>query len=198
MRATDFELVEAPLSAAAGATGNVAGQLARLRGCRVVGITSTTEKRRLLLEELRFDAALDRRSQNFARDLRAACPEGVGLYLDLVGGSVLDAVLGVMNVRGRVVCGGSVASYDGGTVTGPRAVPGLVISQRLSLKGFVVLDHVDRWPAAPAEIASFVADHRLRVLERVVGGLEAALQGLVDLLAGNNVGTWMVRVGGPE
>src|SRR3954449_387935 len=128
------------VSAAAGATGNVAGQLAQRAGARVVGIASKPE----VLRRLAF-VALDRRSETFAADLKAACPDGVDVYFDNVGGPLLDALLARMNPHGRIVCCGTLAAYDGEAPPGPRAVPGLLISRRLRMEGFVVLDHVDRW-----------------------------------------------------
>jgi NADPH-dependent curcumin reductase CurA len=184
------------VSAAAGATGNVVGQLARIRGCRVVGITGSEPKARVLERELEFDAAVSHRSQTLFEDLRAACPDGIDVYFDNVGGPVLDACLRLMNERGRVVCCGLLSGYDAAQAPpGPRAVPGLVISRRLRLEGFVVLDYVARWASARAEMARWIDAGRIRVLEEVVEGLEAAPSALVDVLGGRNLGKRIVRVG---
>jgi NADPH-dependent curcumin reductase CurA len=172
------------VSAAAGATGNVAGQLAKRAGARVVGIASAGKLG--VLRELGFDAALDRR----ALDLKAACPDGIDVYFDNVGGALLDAVFSRMAPHGRIVCCGTLSAYDGAAPEGPRAVPGLLISRRLRMEGFVVLDYVDRWAQAARELAA--AD--LTVLEEVVDGLENAPSALVDVLAGRNVGKRLVRV----
>src|SRR3954454_2616217 len=151
------------VSAAAGATGNVAGQLAQRAGARVVGVASKPD----VLRELGF-VALDRRSESFAADLKAACPDGIDVYFDNVGGPLLDAVLPRMNAHGRIVCCGTLSAYDTETPpAGPRAVPGLLISKRLRMEGFVVLDYVDRWPSATRELAR----HDLVVLEEIVDGL---------------------------
>lgn len=183
------------VSAAAGATGNVAGQLARIHGYRVVGVTGSDEKNRMLVDELGFDAAVNRRSETFAADLRAACPEGIDVYFDNVGGPVLDACLLRMRPHGRVVCCGVLSQYDSDApAAGPRAVPGLVISQRLRVEGFVVLDFADRWAEAAEQLAGWVESGELRVLEEVDEGLEAAPAALVDVLAGRNVGKRIVRV----
>jgi NADPH-dependent curcumin reductase CurA len=175
------------VSAAAGATGNVAGQLAQRAGARVVGIASKPD----VLRGLGF-VALDRRSDRFAADLKAACPDGIDVYFDNVGGPLLDAVLPRMNAHGRIVCCGTLSAYDGASQPGPRAVPGLLISKRLRMEGFVVLDYVDRWAAAARAIAA----HDLVVLEEIVDGLAAAPSALVDVLAGRNVGKRLVRVHG--
>ena len=183
------------VSAAAGATGNVAAQLARIHGCRVVGITGTEEKRRVLEGDLRIDASVSHRSPTLAKDLRAACPDGIDVYFDNVGGPVLDACLPRMNRHGRVVCCGVLSQYDDDTPRpGPRAVPGLVISSRLRMEGFVVLDFAARWPEAREGLAGWVASGELQVLEEVDEGLAAAPGALVDVLAGRNVGKRIVRV----
>ena len=171
------------VSAAAGATGNVAGQLALRAGARVVGLASASKLD--VLRGLGFEA-LDRR----ALDLKATCPDGIDVYFDNVGGPLLDAVLPRMNPHGRIVCCGTLSAYDGASPPGPRAVPGLLISRRLRMEGFVVLDYVDRWPEAARELAG--AD--LTVLEEVVDGLAAAPAALVDVLAGGNVGKRVVRI----
>ncbi len=172
------------VSAAAGATGNVAGQLAKRAGARVVGIAS--ESKLDVLRGLGFDAALDRR----ALDLKTACPDGIDVYFDNVGGPLLDAVLPRMAAHGRIVCCGTLSAYDGEATAGPRAVPGLLISRRLRMEGFVVLDYVDRWAAAAHELAGA----KLTVLEEIVDGLAAAPAALVDVLAGRNVGKRLVRI----
>jgi NADPH-dependent curcumin reductase CurA len=184
------------VSAAAGATGNVVGQLARIAGARVVGITSSDEKRRLLEDELGFDATVSHRSLSFDADLAAACPDGIDVYFDNVGGSILSACLRLANERGRVVCCGGVSSYDQDAPScDHELVPLKVATHRLRLEGFLVLDFVPEWPAAGAELATHIAEGRLRVLEDVAEGLDAAPDALIGLLAGSNVGKRMVRVG---
>jgi NADPH-dependent curcumin reductase CurA len=180
------------VSAAAGATGNVAGQLAQRAGARVVGIASA--EKHAALEALGF-TPLDRRSETFAADLRAACPDGVDVYFDNAGGPLLDAVLPRMNAHGRIVCCGTLSAYDTpDPPPGPRAVPALLISKRLRMEGFVVLDFRDRW----AEAARALAAADLVVLERVIDGLEHAPAAFIDVLAGRNTGKWMIRVGEAE
>jgi NADPH-dependent curcumin reductase CurA len=184
------------VSAAAGATGNVAGQLARIAGARVVGITGSAEKNALLERDLGFAATVCHRDPDVLGALRAACPDGVDLYFDNVGGPLLDTVLRCTNRGARIVCCGAVSAYDDASgATGPRQVPGRVVTHRLRIEGFIVLDHVDRWPAATAELAGHVASGELRVLEDVLDGLDRAPEALVGMLAGENVGKRLVRVG---
>jgi NADPH-dependent curcumin reductase CurA len=183
------------VSAAAGATGTVAGQLARIHGARVVGLVSTAEKRRVLEQQLGFYAGLDYRSPTLSRDLKACCPEGVDVYFDNVGGPLLDAVLPRMREHGRIVCCGTLAQYDSdAALPGPRTVPGLLISRRLRMEGFVVLDYADRRADAVEHLRGWVDSGELVVLEEIVDGLDAAPAAFVDLLAGGNVGKRMVRV----
>jgi NADPH-dependent curcumin reductase CurA len=185
------------VSAAAGATGNVAGQLARIRGARVVGLASSREKRRVLEERLGFHATLDYRSDTFSRDLKSHCPDGVDVYFDNVGGALLDAVIPRMSTHGRIVCCGTLAQYDhDAPLPGPRTLPGLLISKRLRMEGFVVLDFADRRAATVARLADWVRTGELVVLEEIVDGLDAAPAAFVDLLAGGNVGKRLVRVAG--
>jgi NADPH-dependent curcumin reductase CurA len=183
------------VSAAAGATGNVAGQLARIHGARVVGITGSADKNRMLEEELGFDATADHHSPTLSKDLRELCPDGIDVYFDSVGGPVLDACLPRMKPHGRVVCCGTLSQYDtDAPPAAPRAVPALLISLRLRMEGFVVLDYAERWPAAAERLAAWIADGSLNVLEEVVEGLDAAPAAFVDVLAGRNVGKRMIQV----
>lgn len=183
------------VSAAAGATGNVAAQLARAHGCRVVGITGGAAKAQVLSERLGLDAVIDRHDGGLRAALRRHCPDGIDVYFDSVGGALLEACLVRMAIGGCVVCCGTLADYDTGAAPrGPRGVPGLIVSKRLRLEGFVVLDYADRWPAAIEELAAKIAARELIVLEEVIDGLERAPAAYVDLLAGGNLGKRMVRV----
>jgi hypothetical protein len=188
------------ISAAAGATGNVVGQIAKIKECRVVGLTGSDDKGKLLIDELGFDAYANHRSPTLADDLRSACPEGVDLYFDNVGGPLLEVVLRRLRVGGRVVCCGAVSQYDTGDPAaagggGIRGVPGLIVTKRLRLEGFIVSDNVSEWPDAQAELAGWIRSGQLKVLEDVLEGLDRAPAALVGLLAGDNVGKRLVRVG---
>jgi NADPH-dependent curcumin reductase CurA len=183
------------VSAAAGATGNVVGQIARIKGCRVIGITGSEEKNRLLVDELGFDRAVNHRSPDFVDELREACGGLIDLYFDNVGGPILERALGLLRVHGRVVCCGVVSQYDTATpAAGPRGVPGLLVTKRLRMEGFLVSDFLSEWSRATAELGSWLASGELRALEEVIDGLEAAPSALVGMLRGDNVGKLMVRV----
>lgn len=183
------------ISAAAGATGSVAGQLARHHGCRVTGITGSAAKIALLHGELGFDAAISHRSPTLAEDLSAACPGGIDLYFDNTGGHVLETVLPQMNVHGTIVCCGVVSQYDSATPTpGPRAVPGLLVTKRLRMEGFLVSDHYAQWPQAQAKLAGLIAGGDLKIVEEIIEGLTSAPRALIGLLAGENLGKRIVRV----
>jgi len=185
------------VSAAAGAVGSIVGQIAKLKGCRVVGIAGSDEKCAWLTDELGFDAAINYRSEHVADAVRAACPNGVDVFFDNTGGPVLEAALSRMNQGGRIVCCGVVSQYDtANPAPGPRGVPGLLVTKRLRMEGFIVMDYFADRAAAESELAGSVADGRLRVVEDVIPGLEHAPAALVGLLAGDNIGKRMVRVSG--
>ncbi len=184
------------VSAAAGATGNVVGQIARIQGARAVGITSSDEKNRMLEADLGFDGTVNHRRDTLFDDLRAACPNGIDIYFDNVGGRVLETVLPLMKTRGRIVCCGVVSQYDTATpAPGPAGVPGQLVVKRLRMEGFLVSDFLAEWPAATQQLADWVASGELKVLEDVYDGLASAPAALIGLLNGNNTGKWMVRVG---
>jgi NADPH-dependent curcumin reductase CurA len=183
------------VSAAAGATGNVVGQLARIAGARVVGVSGSDDKNRILEDELGFHGTVNYRSERFLEQLKDCCPDGVDVYFDNVAGEVLAAVLLRMNTYGRVVCCGAVSQYEStGRPAGPPAVPGLIVTRRLRMEGFIVTDFRQRWEEAIARLSGLVDDGRLRVIEDIWDGLDAAPAALVDLLRGGNVGKRMVRV----
>ncbi len=183
------------VSAAAGSVGSIVGQIAKIKGCKVVGIAGGAAKCALLQSELGFDAAVDYKAGDTRRALRAACPEGVDVYFDNVGGDVLEACLFNMNTHGRIACCGAVSQYDGAAPPhGPRGVPGLIVTKRLTLTGFVVMDFYGQREAALAELQGWVKSGQLKVREDVMDGLESLPKALIGLLAGDNVGKRMVRV----
>ncbi|MDF1720049.1 MAG: NADP-dependent oxidoreductase [Minwuia sp.] len=182
------------VSAAAGSVGIFVGQIAKALGCRAVGIAGGAEKCAWLTEELGFDAAIDYRGGNLFRELKAACPDGVDIYFDNVGGEILETVLFQMNMKGRVVCCGAVSQYNATAPTGPRNLPGLVVVKRLRMEGFIVMDFEDQDAKAVADLSGWVKDGQVKVVEDIVEGLENAPAALVGLLAGANRGKRMVRV----
>lgn len=186
------------ISAASGAVGSVAGQIARIKGCRVVGIAGGPEKCTYLTDELGFDAAVDRRAPDFADRLAAACPDGIDVYFENVGGPVFDAVLKLLNVGARVPVCGLIAYYNAtGLPEGPNQVPRLmraVLVKRLTLAGFIVFDHNDRLDDFVRDVGGWLAEGRIRYREDIVDGLENARDAFRGLLEGRNFGKLVVRV----
>jgi NADPH-dependent curcumin reductase CurA len=183
------------VSAAAGSVGSIVGQIAKLKGCRVVGVAGGAEKGQWLVDELGFDAAVDYKSPEFKRQLRAAVPDGIDVYFDNTGGDIFEACLFDMRNHGRIACCGAVSQYDGAAPPhGPRGVPGLIVTKRLTLRGFVVMDFAGQNDKALADLQAWVASGQLKVQEDVIDGLENLPNALIGLLAGENRGKRMVRV----
>jgi NADPH-dependent curcumin reductase CurA len=183
------------VSAAAGSVGSIVGQIAKIKGCRVVGIAGGKDKCNWLTGELGFDAAVDYKDGGTYKALRSAAPDGIDVYFDNVGGDILEACLPQMNNRGRIACCGAVSQYDGvPSAHGPRGVPGLIVVKRLIMEGFIVMDFMDQRDAALADLQSWVGSGKLKVQEDVIDGLENAPAALIGLLAGENRGKRMVRV----
>ena len=186
------------VSGAAGATGSLVGQIAKLMGCRVVGICGSKEKQDWLKTTLGFDATVSHRDADLRGALRNACPDGIDVYFDNVGGPILETVLGLMAPGGRVACCGVVSQYDGDAPeTGPRGVPGRLILRNLTMRGFIVTVYQDKFPAALEQLAAWLDDRSLKLTEDVLEGLESAPEGLVGLLGGTNVGKRLIHVGDP-
>jgi NADPH-dependent curcumin reductase CurA len=183
------------VSGAAGAVGSVAGQIAKLRGHTVIGSAGSAEKVAWLRDELGFDAAFDYHDGRVAKQLRAAAPDGIDLYFDNVGGEHLEAAIGALRRGGRVALCGAVSSYN---ATEPPAGPRnmhLAIGKRLTLRGFIVFDHLDRRGDFEREVGGWLREGRLHARETIVdGGIEQAPQAFIDLLRGANVGKMLVRL----
>lgn len=183
------------VSAAAGSVGSIVGQIAKIKGCRVVGIAGGKEKCDWLTSELGFDAAVDYKDGAMFKALKAAAPDGIDVYFDNVGGSILEACISQMNLRGRIACCGAISQYDGvPSATGPRGVPGLIVVKRLIMQGFIVMDYMDKRDAALAELKSWVDSGKLKVQEDIIDGLENTPDALIGLLAGENRGKRMIRL----
>ncbi len=183
------------VSAAAGSVGSIAGQIAKIKGCRVVGIAGGQAKCDWLLHELGFDAAVDYKAGATFKALKAAAPSGIDVYFDNVGGEIFEACLAQMNLGGRISCCGAISGYDGAPPSsGPRGVPGLIVVKRLTVKGFIVSDHFAEREQAIAELKGWVAGKHLKVHEDVIDGLENTPAALIGLLAGDNRGKRMVKV----
>jgi len=183
------------VSGAAGAVGTVAGQIAKLMGCRVVGTTSSADKCRWLVDELGFDAAVDYRTGNLHKALKEACPKGIDVYFDNTGGEVLNAALSRMNLWGRVACCGAISNYDTGTpAPGPVGVPGLLVTKRIRMEGFIVMDFYNRKREADSALAGWVEQGKIKAAVDVVEGFEKMPSALAGMFAGHNRGKLMVRV----
>ena len=176
------------VSGAAGATGSVAGQVAKLQGARVVGIAGGPSKCAWLTKEAHFDAAIDYKHDDVAARLRELCPKGVDVYFDNVGGEILDAVLGQIAQRARVVLCGGIASYNEATPPpGPRNLMNLVL-QRGRMEGFIILDYVARFGEGVAKLSEWVRSGAIVHQEDVQHGLENAPRTLLRLFTGANTG----------
>jgi NADPH-dependent curcumin reductase CurA len=186
------------VSGAAGAVGSVVGQIAKLLGCRVVGIAGSAEKCRWLHEDLGFDVALDyKTTPDLAKALRAACPSGIDVYFDNVGGDILDAALRNLARGARVVICGAISQYNAGSaLKGPSNYLSLLVN-RARMEGFVVFDYAARYGEARTQLAAWLAEGKLQHREEIVDGLENAPAALLRLFDGSNTGKLMVRVG-PE
>jgi NADPH-dependent curcumin reductase CurA len=181
------------VSAASGAVGGVVGQLAKIHGCRAVGIAGSPDKCRYVVDELGFDACINYKSDELAPALAAACPSGVDVYFDNVGGAVLTAALRVLNRGARIPLCGLISEYNAtSNPGGPNLRPLLV--HRAMIKGFIVSDHYDRFPAFLKECVPLVASGRLKYREDIVDGLEQAPSALIGLFEGRNFGKMIVRV----
>jgi NADPH-dependent curcumin reductase len=182
------------VSGAAGAVGSVAGQIARIKGCRVVGIAGGPRKCEWVAGELGFDACIDYKAADVAAALREHCPEGIDVYFDNVGGEILDAALARLARGARVVVCGAISQYNNlDSMRGPSNYMSLLVN-RARMQGFVVLDYLPRYAEAQREMAAWIADGRLIAREDVVEGFEDFPQALARLFAGENVGKLVLKV----
>ncbi|HEU4427603.1 MAG TPA: NADP-dependent oxidoreductase [Myxococcota bacterium] len=182
------------VSGAAGATGSIAGQIARIQGCKVIGIAGGPDKCAWLTKEARFDAAIDYKRGDVGAQLRQLAPQGVDVYFDNVGGEILDAVLEQIRMKARVVLCGGISAYNEVTPPpGPRNLMNLVI-QRARMEGFIVIDYAARFGEARAKLKSWLDAGELVHQEDVVTGIENAPAALLRLFSGKNLGKQLVKV----
>ena len=185
------------VSAAAGSVGHFVGQMAKIQGCRVVGVCGDDSKCDKLVKELGFDAAVNYKDANFRDSLKSATPDGVDVYFDNTGGSILGSALFRLNEGGRIACCGVVSQYDTSSPEpGPRGIPGLLVNKRLTMQGFLVFDYAKEYESAREEIQGWLEAGQLTSVTDEVYGLDAAPNAFVDLLAGGNVGSRIVRLDG--
>ncbi|AGP33720.1 NADP-dependent oxidoreductase [Sorangium cellulosum] len=185
------------VSGAAGATGSVAGQIAKIKRCRVIGIAGGAEKCAWLTREAGFDAAIDYKSENVRARLRELCPKAVDVYFDNVGGAILDAALAELAFRGRVVLCGAISSYGARELpSGPKNYLNLIL-QRGRMEGFVIIDYVKRFGEAVRDLSAWIATGQIKDQVDVQEGLENAPQALRRLFSGENRGKQLVKIADP-
>ncbi|MFZ6672285.1 NADP-dependent oxidoreductase [Undibacterium sp. Xuan67W] len=180
------------VSAASGAVGSVVGQLAKLRGCRAVGIAGGAEKCAYVVNELGFDACIDYKAGNLQADLAAATPNGIDAVFENVGGEIFDACLARMNAFGRIALCGMIAGYDGEPL--PIKNTRVLLTMRLTMRGFIVSEHMDLWPQGLKELGTLVATGKLKFRESVAPNLAAAPDAFLGLLKGKNFGKQLVKL----
>jgi len=181
------------VSAASGAVGSVVGQLAKLRGCRAIGIAGGQEKCDYVVNELGFDACIDYKAGNLRADLKAAAPNGIDAIFENVGGEVFDAALARTNAFARIALCGMIAGYNGEDI--PLRNVRQLLTNRITLRGFIVSEHMELWPEGLKELGTLVAQGKLKFRESVADGLAAAPDAFIGLLKGRNFGKQLVRLG---
>lgn len=187
------------VAAATGAVGSLVGQIAKLRGCHVVGIAGGAQKCEAAVKELGFDACIDHRAADFPEQLKAACPRGIDVYFENVGGAVLDAVFPLLNIHARVPVCGLIAHYNGGTLaTDSAAILRRTLTQRMRVQGFIIFDYYVNRPdlhaAFQQEVGNWLKQGKLHYREDVVQGLENAPEAFMGMLQGKNFGKLVVKL----
>ncbi len=185
------------ISAAAGAVGSIAGQIAKIHGARVVGIAGSKDKCEWLVRELGFDAAINRRDANWREQLKASCPKGIDVDFENAGGEIMEAVLDLMNLHGRVILCGMISQYGKDDAAGgPRNFRHLLI-RRLKVQGFIILDYIPRFPLAQLRMLWWLKRGRIKDFSTIVKGLDNAPQALTQLFRGENTGKLIVEIDEP-
>ncbi|MFC4249875.1 NADP-dependent oxidoreductase [Sinimarinibacterium flocculans] len=182
------------VSGAAGAVGQVVGQIAKIKGCRVVGIAGGADKCRYVVDELGFDACIDYKNEDVKKGLKQHCPQGVNVYFDNVGGEILDIVLTQLAMHARIVICGAISQYNNTTpVKGPSNYMSLLVN-RATMAGMVVFDWADRYGEAAREMGGWLQSGKLKTREDVVEGLETFPETLLKLFKGENTGKLVLKV----
>ncbi|MBT3479186.1 MAG: NADP-dependent oxidoreductase [Candidatus Marinimicrobia bacterium] len=182
------------VSGAAGATGSVVGQIAKIKGCRVVGIAGGQEKCDYIINELGFDAAIDYKSDNLLRALKTSCPDGVDVFFDNVGGDILNLVLTQINMNARVVICGAISQYNNTTpIKGPDNYLSLLVN-RARMQGFIVFDFASQYGEAAKQMGQWLAEGKLKSKEHIVEGIDTFPETLLMLFSGENFGKLMLKV----
>ncbi|MBA4493106.1 NADP-dependent oxidoreductase [Paenactinomyces guangxiensis] len=186
------------VSGAAGAVGSVVGQIAKIKGCRVVGIAGSDEKNNYLVNELGFDAAINyKTTPDIKKALADACPKGVDIYFDNVGGDISDAVISLLNHKARIPLCGQISLYNlEKPDIGPRIQPQLLITSAL-MKGFIVSDYADRFDEGISQLTQWVAQGQCKFRENIIEGFENTVKAFLGLFSGENIGKQLVKVADP-
>ena len=187
------------VAAATGAVGSIVGQIARLKGCRVVGIAGSREKCEFALNELGFDACINYKDANFRDSLKTACPDGIDVYFESVGGMVFEAIIPLLNFQSRIPVCGLIAHYnDTELPSGPNVLPKfmrVVLTQRVMIRGFIVSDFSDKQSEFLHEMSEWIIEGKIKYKEDIVEGLENAVASFQGLLRGKNFGKLLIQVG---
>lgn len=183
------------VSGAAGAVGTVVGQIAKLKGCRVVGIAGTDEKCTILTEELGFDAAINyKTTDNFQHALKEACPDGVDIYFDNVGGAISDDVVTLINFQSRIIICGQISQYNlEEPVPGPR-IAGKLLNTSSLMKGFIVSDYAERNMEGLLQLSQWVREGKIKYRETIIEGFENTVDAFLGLFHGDNIGKQLVKL----
>ena len=182
------------ISGAAGAVGNVAGQLAKIRGSKVIGSAGSMEKVKFLREECGFDIAFDYKTGPIVEQLKVEAPDGIDVYFDNVGGEALEAALATLRIHGRIIACGGISGYNEGKPGPGPANLFNMITKRLTMKGFIVRDWMDRQGEFEREVGGYLQSEKLKSKETVVEGLDQAEGAFIGLFAGNNIGKMVVKL----
>ncbi len=185
------------ISAAAGAVGSVAGQIAKIKGCRVVGTAGSDEKCRHVKETLGFDACINYKTEPLLRGLKRACPNGIDVYFDNVGGPTLETVLRLINIGARIPLVGMISQYNATELVGGPNLMSLLV-KRATIRGMIVYDHVDRAEAFTRDVSQWLGEGKMKYREHMVeGGLAAVPQAFIGLFHGENIGKLVVKIADP-
>jgi len=183
------------VSAAAGATGSMVGQIAKQRGCKVIGLVSSKEKENMIVNEFGFDYAINYKTvDSISEEVNRLAPEGVDIYFDNVGGNILNEMLLTMKVEAKIVCCGMISDYN--RTDNPNAITNLwqVVARQLTMRGFLLFAYNDKVPSALADIAAMIKTGDIKVQEHITDGLENTPRAFVDLMSGKTKGKALVKV----
>ena len=182
------------VSTAAGSVGIFACQIAKILGCKVIGLSSSDKKCDWVEKNLGIDKCINYKGENFSKSLKEICPEGIDVYFDNVGGNLLEQTLYRMRLKGRVVCCGAISQYDQETTTSPKNIPGVIVTKRLKLEGFIVMDFQKENFKALEDLSKWFEAGQLKVFTEEYKGLDSAPLALINLLKGKNLGKTIIKI----